>query len=186
MLFPYPASLILHVLYYLELSQGTQAMVNGSHVNFNLTLYFGPANLRTMIPDNICTVILDACLQTGPVVLKKLSGYNLAQANTDSTKIAHDIKTKILKLAWPQICSSVLGEICPGYSNQPQAALEHIRQTFTVKEGDVVTTPIFAYYQRIMNAMLPFSGQDPSRVRCVSFLVRPYSYVKVSTFFQKK
>jgi hypothetical protein len=84
-------------------------------------------------------------------VVLKASDFNLAQANMDSTKIAHDIETKILKLSWPQICSSVFGEICPGYSDQLQAALEHICQTFTVVECNVVMIPVFAYYQRIMN-----------------------------------
>jgi hypothetical protein len=139
-LIPYPTLPILRVLYYLELPQNTQAMVNDNNVNYNLTSYFRPADLRAMTPNNIRTVILDASLQMGPVVLKA-SDFNLAQANTDSTKIARSIKTKILKLVWPQICSSVLGEICPRYSDQPQAVLEHIRLTFTIMEGNVIMTP---------------------------------------------
>jgi hypothetical protein len=83
-------------------------MVNGNNINYNLTSYLGPANSRTMTPDDIRIIILDACFQTGPVVLKA-SDFNLAQGNMDSTKIACNIKTKILKLVWPQICSTVLG-----------------------------------------------------------------------------
>ncbi len=183
MFLPYPTALILWVLYYLELSQGTQVMVNGDNVNYNLTLYLGPANLCTMTLDDIRTVILDACLQTGPVVLKA-SDFNLVQANTDSTEIACNIETKILKFTWPQICCSVFGEICLGCSNHLQAVLEHIHQTFTLTEGNVIMTPVFVYYQRIMNAMRSFSGQDCFLVSVCNKLIDGLD-PRLLTFFRK-
>ncbi len=35
--------------------------------------------------------------------------------------------------------------------------LEHICQTYKDSNGALVTTPVFAYYQRVMNAICPFS-----------------------------
>ena len=76
------------------------------------------------------------------------------------------LMAKILKLAWHQLCALIFTKICPGYSNQPQAALEHIKQSFVDAKGNLICTPVFAYYQRMMNAMRPFAGKAvfPKRV----------------------
>jgi len=87
------------------------------------------------------------------------SDFNLTHANTDTHAVSAEIDRKILKMAWHQLCASIFTEICPGYSNQPQAALEHIRQSFIDSEGNLSCTPVFAYYQRMMNAMRPFAGE---------------------------
>jgi hypothetical protein len=70
-----------------------------------------------------------------------------------------EIDEKILKLVWHQLCASILNELCPGYSNQPQAALEHIKQSYINADGNNVCIPVFAYYQWMMNAMRPFAGK---------------------------
>ncbi len=69
-----------------------------------------------------------------------------------------EINSKILKLAWDQLCMPIFNELCPGYSNQPQAALKHIRQSYINADGNLVCTPVFTYYQRMMNAMHPFAS----------------------------
>ncbi len=51
-------------------------------------------------------------------------------------------------------------ELCSGYSNQPHAALEHIRQVHTDKDGNAVSSLVQAYYQQLMNASRPFSSQQ--------------------------
>jgi hypothetical protein len=89
----------------------------------------------------------------------KASDFNLQNANTNSMDIALDIKQKILKLAWHQLCVSVFAEICPGYSSQPHAALDHIKQSYVNSKGNMVSTPVFAYYQHMMNDMRPFAGE---------------------------
>ena len=98
--------------------------------------------------------ILTPVHQDGPIMLAA-SDFNLTHANTETHAVAGDIDGKILKMAWHQLCVSIFTEICPGYSNQPQAALEHIRQSFIDSEGNQICTPVFAYYQRMMNAMRP-------------------------------
>jgi hypothetical protein len=85
--------------------------------------------------------------------------FNLQHATTNLTGIAMEVDAKILKLAWHQLCTSIFNELCPGYSNQPQAALEHIKQSYLDTEGNLVCTPVFAYYQRMMNAMRPFASE---------------------------
>ena len=50
-------------------------------------------------------------------------------------------------------------ELCPSYINQPHAALEHIRQVHTDKDGNAVSSLVQAYYQQLMNASRPFSSQ---------------------------
>jgi hypothetical protein len=151
---PYPTSTILRVSYYLELPQESRAMTNGTGAAYNLVSFLGTDDLRTLTPAEVKAAILDPCLQDGPVLLKA-SDFNLNVANTDSTNISANIEQKILKLAWHQICASVFAEICPGYSSQPHAALDHIKQSYVDNEGNMVSTPVFAYYQRMMNGVVP-------------------------------
>jgi hypothetical protein len=124
---PYPTSTVLRAAYYIELPQGTRAMTNRNGGAYTLVSYLGPADLRTLTPPEVKAQILDIFLQDGPVLLQA-SNFNLATANTDTNAFAIDTKRKILKIAWHQICTSIFNEICPEYSNQPQAALEHIKQ----------------------------------------------------------
>jgi hypothetical protein len=70
-----------------------------------------------------------------------------------------EIDGKILKLAWHQLCVAIFNELCPGYSNQPQAALEHIKQSYLDGDHNLICTSVFPYYQRMMNVMRPFAGQ---------------------------
>ncbi len=155
---PYPVSPILRVSYYIELPQSSRAMTNGAGGAYTLISFCGADDLRTLSPEDIKTQILDPVLQTGPVLLQA-SDFNLQMANTNSQDIALNIDGKILKLAWHQVCASIFNELCPNYSNQPQAAIEHIKQSYVDGEGNVVCTSVFAYYQRMMNAMHPFAGE---------------------------
>jgi hypothetical protein len=157
---PYPISMILRVTYCIKLPQSLHMMTNGAGAVYTLVSFLGVDDLRNLTPPEVKTVLLDACLQDGPVLLKA-SNFNLqnANANTDSTDIVLDIKQKILKLAWHQLCVSIFTEICPGYSSQPHAALDHIKQSYVDSEGNMVLTPVFAYYQHMMNGMRPFAGE---------------------------
>jgi hypothetical protein len=134
----YPTSTIRQVAYYIELPQESRAMMNGVGAAYNLVSFLGVDDLCILTPPVVHTVLLGACLQDGPVLLKA-SDFNLQNANTDSMDIALNlnIKQKILKLAWHQLCASVFAKICL----------------------NMVSTPVFAYYQRMMNVMRPFSGE---------------------------
>ena len=50
-------------------------------------------------------------------------------------------------------------ELCPGYSNQPHAVLEPIRQVHNDKDGNPVSSSVQAYYQQLLNASCPFTSQ---------------------------
>ncbi len=62
-------------------------------------------------------------------------------------------------------------KLCPGYSNQPHAGLEHIHQVHTDKDGNAVSSSVQAYYQQLMNASCPFSSQREYPVSvCARFI----------------
>jgi hypothetical protein len=156
---PYPTGMVLCAAYYIKLPQGTCAMTNRNGGAYTLVSYLGPANLRTLTPPEVKVQILGVCLQDEPILLQA-SNFNLAIVNTDANAFAIDNERKILKIAWHQICTSIFNEICPEYFNQPQATLKHIKQSYQDGDGNVVCTPAFAYYQRMMNAMRPFAGDE--------------------------
>ena len=156
---PYPVSTILRASFYIELPQGSRQVIDGNGNPYQLVSFLGADNLRTLTRDEVQIDILDIVQQSGPMLLRA-SDFNLNVANTDAHDIARDIDQKILKMAWHQICASVFEEICTGYTNQPQAALDHIKQSFVDAEGNTVCIPVYAYYQRMMSAMRPFASDE--------------------------
>ena len=155
---PYPVSSILRVSYYLELPQASRAMTNGAGGGYTLISFLGVNDLQTLSPEEVKMQVLNPVLQNGPVLLQA-SDFNLQTANTNAHNIALKINGKILQLAWHQVCASIFTELCPNYSNQPQAAIKHIRQSYIDGEGNVICTSVFKYYQQMMNAMRPFTGE---------------------------
>jgi hypothetical protein len=133
-------------------------MVNGNGVAYNLNSYLGPANLWTLMPDMVRTTILNPVLKDGPVLLEA-SNFNLQNVNTNASGIGMEIDGEIVKLVWHQLCALIFNELYPGYSNQPQAALKHIKQSYVDANGNHVCIPVFAYYKGMMNAMHPFAGK---------------------------
>ncbi len=91
--------------------------------------YAGPDDFRMLSSTEVQLQVLAACMQDSPILLEA-SDFNLPLANTDAFKIDLKIERKIQQLAWPEICASILHEVCPGYSDKPHATLEHIGQTY--------------------------------------------------------
>jgi hypothetical protein len=140
-----PTLPIVCVSYYFKLPQSTHVMISGNGQAYTLMTYAGLEDFRTLSPANIQLQILAACMQDSPILLKA-SDFTLPSANTDAFEVGLEIERKIRQLAWPEICASVFHEVCPGYSDKPHAALEHIRQTYKDNNGTLDTTPVFAYY----------------------------------------
>ena len=97
-------------------------MANGRGASYTLVSFLGVDDLRSLNPDDIKADILTPILQNGPVSLQA-SDLNLQTVNTNSQEIAVEIDGKIVKLAGHQVCASIFNELCPNYSNQPQALI---------------------------------------------------------------
>ena len=154
---PYPVNPILRVSYDIELPQGSHTMTDGRGTAYTLVSFLSVHNIRSLNPDDVKSDILTPVLQNGPLSLHA-SDFNLQTVNTNQD-IAAEIDGKIVKLAWHQVCASIFNKLCPNYSNQPQAAIEHIRLSYVDGNGYIVCTSVFAYYQRMMNAMRSFAGE---------------------------
>ena len=87
------------------------------------------------------------------------ASFGVTSARTDSLTLRTEIESKILCLAYKTICSTLFIKLCPGYSNQPHAALDHIRQVHSDREGNPVVSSIQSFYQQLMSASRPFSSQ---------------------------
>jgi hypothetical protein len=154
-----PGPTMLHVAFYIELPQTMRVMVNGVGGNYNLTSWLGAADLSTLSCAEVCKNILKPCLHDGPITLS-VADFNLAEANVDAKTIWDTIQAKILKLGFKQICATIFQQLCPGYSNQPHVALEHICQLAPGPDGQMVTASVIEYYQRMMNALRPFATEQ--------------------------
>jgi hypothetical protein len=149
---------VLCIGFYLELPQTTIAMMDGHYIAYNLTTWHGVADLTTLTSNEVCMLILEPCLQDGPIALCP-ANYNLGNANIDAVTVCETIHAKILCLGFKQICASIFAQLYPGYSDQPHAVLEHICQTSTGFDGQPVTATVIEYSQRMLNAARPFATQ---------------------------
>jgi hypothetical protein len=70
-------------------------MLDGHNIAYNLTTWHGAADLPTLISKQVCTLILEPCLQDGPIALCP-SDFNLSNANIDTVTIRETIYAKIL------------------------------------------------------------------------------------------
>ncbi len=154
-----PGPTMLRVDFYIKLPQTTRVMVNGVGGNYNLTSWLGAADLSTLSCSEVCKNILKPRLHDGPITLS-LADFNLAEANVNAKTIRDTIQAKILKLGFKQICTTIFQKLCPGYSNQPHAVLEHICQSAPGPNGQMVTASIIEYYQCMMNALRPFTTEQ--------------------------
>ena len=133
-------------------------MTNGAGAAYNLTIFHGTADLRTLTEEQVRAEILDFTLQDGPVELQPAS-FGDTSTQTDSLALRAEIESKILCLAYKTICNTLFIELCPGYSNQPHAALDHICQVHSHCNGNSVVSSVQSFYQQLMSTSRPFSSQ---------------------------
>jgi hypothetical protein len=148
---------VLKLMYYIELPQTLVNMTNGANVAYVLTTYHGPVNITAMTTKQVLNDIINPCLQRGPITLSG-ANFNLQETNTDSTIIKDQLINKILLLGFDSICVSVFAILCPGYSDQPHAVLDHIRQASPGPDGQMIVISIHEFIQRVTNTLHPFAA----------------------------
>jgi hypothetical protein len=132
-----PGVTVLHVQFYIELPQSSRDLVNGNGGAYRLTTFLGPNDICFIPAAKFSRDILAVTLQDGPIYLLR-PDFNLTSAKTDSTTIAAKISSKIIRLATPSILDHLFNQLCPGYSKEPHAALNHIWQTYDDATGNTI------------------------------------------------
>jgi hypothetical protein len=112
-----------------------------------------------MTAAEVLTEIVDPCLQMGPITLKN-ADFNLAAANIDTSKHRDLLNSKTLQLGFMQICAAMFKQLCPSYSDQPHAVIEHIRQSAPGPDGQLIVATVHEYFQRLQNASRPFAARN--------------------------
>jgi hypothetical protein len=149
---------VIKSMYYIELPQTSVNMTNGAGAAYVLTTYHGPADITLMTAKQFLVNIINPCLQRGPISLSH-ANFNLQEANTDSTTVKDQLINKILVLGYASICTSVFAILCPGYSNQPHAILDHIRQASPRPDGQIIVASVHEFIQHFISASRPFAAQ---------------------------
>ncbi len=161
---------MLQIEYYLELPQTTRLLTNGVGNAYNLMTFHGPNDLCMLSPAKVKEQLLDKMLQDGPVELMPTS-FGLTTAQTSGTVLRTEIDQKILRLAFRTVCHTLFLELCPGYSTQPHAALDHIRQVHMDRQGNQVVSSVQSYFQQLMSAARPFTNQRDFPISvCAKFM----------------
>ncbi len=108
-----------------------------------------------MPADTFSRDILGITLQDGPLDLL-CPDFNLTSAKTDSVTIEAEISSKIIKLATTSVLDHLFNQLCPGYSKEPHAALDHIWQTYEDASGNTIFSLVSNYCTQILAASCPF------------------------------
>jgi hypothetical protein len=132
-----PGNTILRAEYYIKLPQDSCDITIASNQPYHLMTYFGPGDLQAMAAKEIQHGILGITLQDGLVDLLSPM-FNLPLARMDCTTLVSKISSKIIMLATPSNLECLFNQLCPGYSKEPHAALDHIRQTYEDTEGNTI------------------------------------------------
>ena len=130
-----PGATVLRTEFYIELPQTSVQKTDESGTAYNLLTFYGPADLRMMSPAEVQAQILNVTFQDGPVNLQP-SKFNLSSARTDSSKMRSDNEDRIVRLALATVWHTMFLKMCPGYSMQPHATIDHIRQVYTDRDGN--------------------------------------------------
>ena len=131
-----PGPMVLRATYYIELPLTLHALVNAGGGQYSITTFVSPSDLRMLSPQDVRAQILNLTIQGDPLELLPPS-FNVQSARTDSIALRMEIDQKILCLTTPTICNTLFMELCPGYSSQPHAALEHICKISTRMQQEI-------------------------------------------------
>ena len=132
-----PGVTVLRIEFYIKLPQSSRDMINSNGGAYRLTAFLDPDDICLIPAAEFSRDILTVTLQDGPIDLLR-PDFNLTSAKTDSTPIAAEISSKIIRLATPSILDHLFNQLCPGYSKEPNAALDHIRQTYYDATGNTI------------------------------------------------
>ncbi len=106
----------LQATYYIKLPLTLHALVNGNGVQYSITMFIGPSDLRTLSPQEVQAQILDLMIQGNSLDLLPPS-FSVQLARTDSITLQMEINQQIIRHALPTICNTLFTELCPGYSS---------------------------------------------------------------------
>jgi hypothetical protein len=134
-------------------------MMNGNDQPYRLTTWLGNADLRAIAAADFACDVLVHTLQNGPIDLLR-PDFNLTSAKTDSSNIEAEISSKIIRLASPLVLDTLFNQLCPGYSKEPHATLDHVRQTYDDQNGNTVFSSVYDYYTQILAASCPFIDME--------------------------
>jgi hypothetical protein len=70
---------------YLKLPQKTAGMTDGNNVTYYLTSWHGATNLLMLTSEQVCMLILEPCLQDGPIALCP-TNFNLDNTNINQSR----------------------------------------------------------------------------------------------------
>jgi hypothetical protein len=161
---------ILRVEFYIKLPQSMRNMTNGNNQPYCLASWLGDADLCAMSTANLIRNVLSHTFQDGPINLL-CPKFILTLAKMDSTAIKAEISSKIIHLAAPLVLNSLFNQLCPGYSKEPHATLDHVRQTYNDENGNTVFLSMYEYYTQIFAASCPFIDQEVLPVSvCQAFI----------------
>ncbi len=161
---------ILRVKFYIKLPRSLPDMTNDNNQPYHLTSWLGNTGLCTITAANFTRNVLAHTLQDGPINLL-CPDFNLTSAKTGSTTIKAEISSKIIRLATPSVLYTLFNQLCPGYSKEPHAALDHVRQTYNDTNGNTVFSSVYDYYTQILAASCLFIDMEVLPVSvCQAFI----------------
>jgi hypothetical protein len=96
-----PGPTVLRATYYIKLPLHLHALVNGNGMQYSITMFIGPGDLRMLSPPEVRAQILDLMIQGDPLDLLPPS-FNVRSVRTDLIALQMESNQKIYALLHQQ------------------------------------------------------------------------------------
>ena len=158
---------ILKTMYYLELPQTSVDIANGAGVARSLVTFHGTADLRTLSVLEIRNEILEQGPYDGPIDLSAAPDF-ATEATVDDEVIETIIIKKIFRIGFNSILRAVFINLCPNFSDKPQANVENVSMSIQDPDGNNIVLSVNNYNVCFWSAIRTFMFEDEWPIDCAA------------------
>ena len=157
----------LKTMYYLELPQTSVDIANGAGAMRSLVTFHGTADIRTLSVQEIRTEILEQGPYDGPIDLSAAPDF-ATEATIDDEDIEMLVVKKIFRIGFPSILRAVFTNLCPNFSDKPQANVENVSMSIQDADGNNVVLSVNNYNVRFWSAIRTFMFEETWPIDCAA------------------
>ena len=158
---------ILRAMYYLELPQTSVDLANGAGVIRSLVTFHGTADIRTLSVLGIRNEIIEQGPYDGPIDLSAAPDF-ATEATVDDEAIETAIIKKIFRIGFSPIIRAVFINLCPNFSDKPQANVENVSMSVVDPDGNNIVLSVNNYNVCFWGAIRTFMFEDTWPIDCAA------------------
>ena len=155
-------------MYYLELPESSDDLANGAGAIRSLVTFYGTADLRTLSVRDLRTEVLEQGPYDGPTDLSSARNFATKATMIDDGIIVENMIKKIFCMGFNPILKALFNQLCPNYSNKPQANVEQVAMSVVDPDGNNIVLSVNTYNVMFWSAIRPFMFEEEWLINCTT------------------